>query len=65
MYEDLQQVYEQEVGAKAAQSGMSENRLALTFLQKFLTECCSEQQHKEEDGTRVVVTTSTLEDYRT
>jgi hypothetical protein len=62
VYEDLQQVYEQEVAAKAAQRGMSENRLALTFLQKFLTECCSEQQHKEEDGSRVVVTTSTLED---
>ena len=63
VYEDLQQVYEHEVAAKALQTGVSENRLALSFLQKFLKECCSEQRQEEEENARVVVTTSTLEDW--
>jgi hypothetical protein len=63
VYEDLQQVYEHEVAAKALQTGVSENRLALSFLQKFLKECCSEQREEEQENARVVVTTSTLEDW--
>ncbi len=63
VYDDLQQAYEYEVAAKAAQTGMPENRLALTFLQKFLNECGSEHREVEEQEERFVVTTSTLEDW--
>ena len=61
-YDDIQEAYEYEVAARAAQTGMSENRLALIFLQKFLRDCCSEARETEESSKRVVVTTSTLED---
>ena len=63
LYDDLQQVYEYEVAAKAASSGLPETRMALNFLQKFLNECCTEQQQREEQGQRIVLTTSTLEDW--
>jgi len=62
-YADLQHAFEQEVAAKVARTGIQENRLALTFLQKFLNECCSEQEQREESGQRFVVATSTLEDW--
>ena len=61
-YDDVQQAYEHEVAARSAETGMSETRLAHTFLQKFLRDCCSESRQTEEDGNRVVVTTSTLEE---
>ena len=37
--------------------------MALTFLQKFLNECCTESEERDESGQRFVVTTSTLEDW--
>jgi hypothetical protein len=62
VYDDIQQAYEHEVSAKAADTGMSENRLALSFLQKFLNECGAEQRESKENHQRVVLTTSTMED---
>ena len=42
---------------------MTDGRATLDFLQRFLNECCREEQENEEAGQRLVVTTSTLEDW--
>ena len=62
-YETLQQAYEQEVMTRSVQSGIPENRLALTFLQKFVNQFGTESTQREVEETRFVVTTSTLEDW--
>ena len=64
VYEHLREAYEQEVAARSAQPDLDENRLALTFLQKFLNECCAESEERGESGQRFVVTTRTLSPYR-
>ena len=61
--EDLQHVYEQVTAAQSTQAGCETGRIALTFLQKFLNECCSEKEQREDADQRCVVTTSTLEDW--
>ena len=60
--DDIQHAYELEVAAKASQTGLPENKVGLTFLQKFINNCCSEDQDTEIEGGRVILTTSTLED---
>ena len=57
VYEDLREAYEQEVAARSAQTNKDEHMLALTFLQKFLNECCTESEERDESGQRFVVTT--------
>ena len=63
VFGDLQEVYEYTVAARAADSGIENSSHTLTFLQKFLRECASESEQREEDGQRYVLTTSTLEDW--
>ena len=46
VYEDLQEAYEQEVAARSAQTSLDENKLALTFLQKFLNEAAGARHQR-------------------
>ena len=61
-YDDLQLAYEHEVAAKVSQTGLPENKVGLSFLQKFLNSCCSEEEEMATDDSRILVTPSTLED---
>ena len=63
LYEDLHAAYEHDIAAKAANTGVAQNRVALDFLQRFLKDSCSETEQREDNGTRFAVTTSTLEDW--
>ena len=63
VYEDLDQVYEYEIGAKHADGSADSTKVHLSILQKFLNDCCTEKSERAEDGMRVVVTTSTVEDW--
>ena len=52
------------MATRSAQSGVEESKLALTFLQKFVNSCGTESEEREDaEGTRFVLTTSTVEDY--
>ena len=62
LYDDLQLACEHEVAAKVSQTGLPENKVGLSFLQKFLNSCCSEEQEMATDDSRILVTASTLED---
>jgi hypothetical protein len=62
LFEDLQQAYEHTVAAKTSQTGFSESKVGLSFLQKFLNNCCSEEQEMLIDDARIMITTSTMED---
>ena len=62
LFDDLHRAYEHEVAKKVSQTGLDENKVGLSFLQKFLNTCCSEDQEMAIDDTRILVTTSTLED---
>ena len=62
VFDDLQHAYEYEVASKSAQTGVPETKVGLSFLQKFLKDCGGEEQEVAFDDTRILLTTSTLED---
>ena len=63
VFESLADVYEYEVASKYAGAGVDGAKIHLSILQQFLNECCSESEVRAEGEQRVVVTTSTLEDW--
>ena len=62
-FEDLAQVYEYDVALRYGDAGVDASRVQLSVLQNFLNECCSEHEERAEGEQRIVVTTSTLEDW--
>jgi hypothetical protein len=63
VYEDLEQVYEYEIATKHAEAGADSTKVHLSILQQFLNDCCTEKGERTEADMRVVITTSTLEDW--
>jgi len=64
MFTDLREAYEHEVANKQLAAGGDTTRAALSFLQRFLNEHSEEREERStEDHQRVVVSTSTLEDW--
>jgi hypothetical protein len=63
LFDNLLAAYDYFKAQQCAQAGVADAKLPLTFLQKFLNECCSEKEHREEGEQRIVITTSTLEDW--
>ena len=61
------EAYDYEFAAMRSCEGEKDARDQLSFLQKFLNQCCSEtsvhEEGSEADQTRQVITTSPLEDW--
>jgi len=62
--QDIGLAYDHEVAQKSSSFDVDQNRVALTFLQKFVNDCCTQNDTKvDAEAQRFVVTTSTLEDW--
>ena len=59
----LSQAFEHEVAMKQLAAGPWSNRVALTFLQKFLNESCTEKAVQTQDQQRTAVITSAWTDW--